>query len=85
MRMVRNIFSKHRLILFNTIPITLFCRYVKDFDCYQKALLERYKIDNPTKKSRKRNSSGCLCFPGKSRRDDADEKSKEIIPVVPLT
>lgn len=60
-------------------------RYVKDFDYYQKALMERYKMDNPAKKSRKRNNSGCLCFPGKSRRDDNEDKNKEIVPVVPLS
>ncbi|CAL8077788.1 unnamed protein product [Orchesella dallaii] len=57
--------------------------YVKDFDYYQKALMERYKMDNPAKKSRKRNNSGCLCFPGKSRRDDQEDRNKEIMPVVP--
>jgi hypothetical protein len=52
---------------------------VKDFDYYQKALLERYKSENLEKKSRKRNNSGCLCFSGKSRRDDSEDEKKEII------
>ncbi|CAG7716727.1 unnamed protein product [Allacma fusca] len=47
--------------------------YVKDFDYYQKALIERYKIDNPDK-GRKRNNSGCLCFTGKSKRDEHEEQ-----------
>jgi len=40
--------------------------YVKDLDYYHKALKERYKIETDSK-SRKRNSSGCLCFSGKSK------------------
>ncbi len=48
-------------------------RYVKDLDYYHKAMLERYKIESAQKKGRKRNSSGCLCFSGKSRRKGKNE------------
>jgi hypothetical protein len=46
-------------------------RYLKDYDYYQKCVLEREKEERPPLKSlkRSRHNSGCLCFTGKSRRD----------------
>jgi hypothetical protein len=48
-----------------------FNRFVKDFDYYQKCMLEREREERPALKAlkRSRHNSGCLCFSGKSRRD----------------
>jgi hypothetical protein len=56
------------------IDIVLFlgflCRYLKDYDYYQKCVLEREREEKPLLK-RGRHNSGCLCFSGgKSRREE---------------
>lgn len=46
------------------------CRYLKDYDYYQKCVLEREREEKPSLK-RGRHNSGCLCFSGgKSRREE---------------
>jgi len=55
----------HRLPL-----VWIFCRYLKDYDYYQKCVLEREREEKPSLK-RGRHNSGCLCFSGgKSRREE---------------
>lgn len=42
--------------------------YLKDFDMYQRMVMERERTERPKALKRARNNSGCLCFSGKSRR-----------------
>ena len=58
-------------LYFNLFRGHFFFRFVKDFDYYQKCMLEREREDRPALKAlkRSRHNSGCLCFSGKSRRD----------------
>lgn len=53
-----------------------FCRYLKDYDYYQKCLAERDKENKPSLK-RSQNASGCLCFSGKSRRSESTDSNPD--------
>ncbi|KAK8395203.1 hypothetical protein O3P69_006139 [Scylla paramamosain] len=44
--------------------------YLKDYDYYERCLMERQREENPIKPlKRSRNTAGCLCFTSKSRRN----------------
>ncbi|CAL4077252.1 unnamed protein product [Meganyctiphanes norvegica] len=44
--------------------------YLKDYDYYERCLVERQREENPIKPlKRSRNTAGCLCFTSKSRRN----------------
>lgn len=43
--------------------------YLKDYDLYQRMLMERERTERPKNLKRSRNNSGCLCFSSKSRKD----------------
>lgn len=51
--------------------------YLKDYDYYQKCLAERDKENKPSLK-RSQNTSGCLCFSGKSRRSESTESNPDV-------
>eukprot|EP00095_Tigriopus_kingsejongensis_P009866 maker-scaffold757_size101632-snap-gene-0.20 protein:Tk09866 transcript:maker-scaffold757_size101632-snap-gene-0.20-mRNA-1 annotation:"hypothetical protein DAPPUDRAFT_225906" len=42
--------------------------YLKDFDLYQRLLLDQERRDRPKALKRTRNNSGCLCFSNKTRK-----------------
>lgn len=46
--------------------------YLKEYDYYERCVREREWQENPPKgKKRHRLNSGCLCFSGKSRKNEA--------------
>ncbi|XP_018015583.1 rho-related BTB domain-containing protein 1 isoform X2 [Hyalella azteca] len=50
--------------------------YLKDFDYYERSLMDRQRETNPVKPlKRSRNTAGCLCFASKSRRDSVNKQS----------
>ncbi|XP_059083348.1 rho-related BTB domain-containing protein 1-like [Tigriopus californicus] len=45
--------------------------YLKDYDFYQRLLMDQERRDRPKNLKRARNHSGCLCFSSKSRKDSS--------------
>ncbi|KAB7504651.1 Rho-related BTB domain-containing protein 1 [Armadillidium nasatum] len=53
--------------------------YLKDFDYYERCLIERQREDTPLKPlKRSRNTAGCLCFTSKSRRKAEKQNYRTI-------
>ena len=54
------------------MSLRILLRYLKDYDFYQRMLMERERTERPKNLKRTRNnsgeSSGCLCFTNKARR-----------------
>ncbi|XP_042881840.1 rho-related BTB domain-containing protein 1-like isoform X1 [Penaeus japonicus] len=53
--------------------------YLKDYDYYERCLVERQREENPIKPlKRSRNTAGCLCFTSKSRRNAEKQNYRTI-------